>query len=91
LLTIGGTISSGCSRTVGVWGAYRISSNNSVRRTTAPGVAAMLTPISNPSRSTLAGSRGDEAMSRAKLRAPRARLAPRCSPVARSAAGLVSR
>jgi hypothetical protein len=53
------------------------SSNNSVRRTTEPGVAATSTPTSNAAVSTLAGSRGDEVMSLAKARAPRTRLAPR--------------
>ena len=38
-----------------VCGAYRISSNSSVRMTTAPGVAAMSTPTSNASASTLGG------------------------------------
>jgi hypothetical protein len=90
LLIIGGTTSSGRSRTRGVAGAYWSSSNTGVRSTTAPGVAPMFCPTVNAERSTIEGMRGGCAMSRVKLRAPRARLRPPVSTVALSTAGLVS-
>ena len=50
----------------------------------------MSSPTLNCDGSTLAGSRGGDDMSRAKLRAPRTKFAPPVSIAAFSAAGLVS-
>src|SRR3954452_9283241 len=69
-------MSSGTDRTVSVVGRYRISSNTSVRNTTAPGVAARSSPTVNASGSTIEGTRGGLVRSRSIRRRPRTTLAP---------------
>ena len=87
---VGGTSSSGTSRTCSVRGRYWISSNTSVRSTTAPGVTAMLRPTSNAEESTISGIRGAVARSRSRLTPPRTRLTPPVSMAALADAGLTS-
>ena len=89
MLIIGGVSSSGSSRTFAVWGLYWMSSKTGLRRTTAPGVTAMSSPIVNADVSTIDGMRGGLRMSRAKLPAPRTKLRPPVSSAALSTAGLV--
>ena len=70
---------------------YWISSNTSVRSTTAPGVAAMLRPTSKADRSTISGMRGGDAMSRSELRRRRGRgSCRRCRSAALAEAGFSS-
>ena len=69
-------------------GRYWISSNTSVRSTTAPGVTARSAPTLNASGSTIDGIRGGAAMSAAKCRRPATTLPPPVSIAAFSAAGL---
>jgi hypothetical protein len=87
---VGGAMSSGISRTSSVCGRYWISSNTSVRSTTAPGVTATVRPTSNGDGSTISGMRGGVAMSRSKLRLPRARLPPAVSMTAFADDGFTS-
>ena len=87
---VGGTISSGTSRTRSVCGRYWISSSTSVRNTTAPGVTAMLRPTSNADRSTISGIRGGAAMSRRKVSPPRTRFSPPLSTAAFAEDGFTS-
>jgi hypothetical protein len=87
---VGGTISSGISRTRSVCGRYWISSSTSVRRTTAPGVTAMVRPTSKGDLSTISGIRGGAAMSRRKASPPRARFSPPLSMAAFAEAGFSS-
>jgi hypothetical protein len=87
LLIVGGTIKIGISRTSSVCAAYWISSNTGVRKTTAPGVAAMVVPTSKPLMSTMLGTRGRRDASLTSAFAPRTRFAPRVSMVALVACG----
>ena len=75
-------MSSGAEKTFSVCGAYWISSNSSQRRTTEPGVTAMVSPSVKASGSIIDGTRGADAMSPTKLRSPRTALRP---PVSMSA------
>jgi hypothetical protein len=90
LLIVGGTISSGTRRTLGVCGWYWSSSNIGVRSTTAPGVTARSAPTSNASAATMDGTRGGVARSAARCRAPRTRLPPPVSITAFQNTGLVA-
>ena len=81
-------MSRGTCRTAAVAGRYWISSNTSVRATTAPGVTARSTPTLNASGSTIDGIRGGLATSAAKCRRPARALPPPVSIAAFSAAGL---
>jgi hypothetical protein len=82
--------SNGLLSTVGVCGWYWMSSNISVRSTTAPGVAAMFSPRRYGVRSTMLGIRGGADMSLMKFAAPRRKFRPAVSTPALSACGLVS-
>src|SRR6266536_3251769 len=84
---VGGTSSSGTCRTVGVCGAYWISSNTSVRNTTAPGVAPRLSPTAKSEPSTICGMRGALAMSRSRFSPPRRKFIPPLSIAALNEAG----
>ncbi len=77
-----------CTR--GVVGSYWISSQMSVRATTAPGVTARSRPTSNASGDTIAGIRGAVERSDASARAPRTALSPPVSMSAFQATGLTS-
>jgi hypothetical protein len=90
LLIVGGAISRGTSHTWSVCGRYWISSNCSVRRTTAPGVIAMLRPTWKDAESTICGTRGAEARSRTRLNPPRSRLSPAVSMTAFADAGFTT-
>ena len=81
-------MSSGNRRTVGVAGWYWMSSQTSVRATTAPGVTARSLPTWNASGSTMVGMCGAEDMSEMKARTPRRRLRPPLSMYAFHATGL---
>jgi hypothetical protein len=87
LLIIGGTITSGCSRTCSVVGRYWMSSNAGRRRTTAPGVRARFSPTAKADVSTMDGIRGGRDMSPANLRAPRTKFMPPVSIAAFRTAG----
>ena len=69
-------MSSGTLRTLVVCGVYWISSKTSVRSTTSPGVTATSSPTAKASGSTIDGTRGAVAKSRAKRRPPATRLPP---------------
>ena len=84
---VGGTSRSGTSRTDGVTGLYWISSNTSVRSTTAPGETARLPPMVNADVSTICGMRGAVAMSRNRFSPPRAKFSPAVSTAALTEAG----
>ena len=71
-----------------VCGVYWISSNMSVRSTTAPGVTAMSSPTANASGSTIDGTRGGVAKSRTSRRPPATRLPPPVSIARLSTFGL---
>jgi len=85
-----GTISTGSGCTVSVCGAYWISSNRSLRNTTCPGVAAMVSPTAK------ASDRGSGATSKARaisvlmLRAPSIRFRPPVATVVSMISGLVT-
>ena len=79
---MGGTTRIGTARTVSVRGRYWISSSCSVRRTTDPGVAAMLRPIWNDDPSTICGTRGALTTSRSRLTPPRTKFTPAVSTAA---------
>ena len=67
-----------------------MSSKTSVRRTTAPGVAATVRPTSKGVPSTISGMRGADAMSFTKADSPRATFRPPVSTTALAEAGLTS-
>ena len=69
-------------------GSYWMSSNSSVRSTTAPGVTARSSPTVNAFVSTIAGMCGGLRRSWTRLALPCTRLRPPVSSVAFSAAGL---
>ena len=87
---VGGTSSSGTARTVGVCGAYWISSNTSVRRTTAPGLTPRLPPTAKADVSTICGIRGGWARSFTRFSPPRTKLSPPDSRAARTDSGLTT-
>jgi hypothetical protein len=89
-LIIGGTMSTGVERTVSVAGRYCSSSNESVRSTTEPGETPRVSPTWKAERSTMLGTRGGDARSDARLRAPRTKLRPPVSTAVLSACGLAS-
>jgi hypothetical protein len=67
-----------------------MSSNSSVRSTTAPGDIARFFPTWYGEGSTICGIRGGDAMSETNARAPRTKFIPAVSIAAFHAAGLVT-
>ena len=83
-------MTSGTARTFSVVGVYWISSNTSVRKTTAPGVFARSSPTVNASGSTIVGTRGGDARSDTNCFSPRTALRPPVSMAAFSDSGLTT-
>ena len=82
----GGIITTGRLCTVGVDGAYWISSISSLRKTTSPGVTARSRPTTNASASLI--EMRPRAASATRFAKPRARLAPSVSDRARDRLGI---
>ncbi len=89
MLIQGGTIKSGRRWTVGVAGAYWMSSIRSFLKITLPGVAATVSPTVNPFRSVIRmrSSPLPRSMSSRRLASPLIRFSPPLSSVALSTAG----
>jgi hypothetical protein len=90
LFTVGGTNSSGRLYTVFVDGAYWMSCISSFWKTTAPGVAAMLTPSSKLDGARRSTRPWPLAASARRLDRPWTRFSPPVSSVFLTASGLVS-